>query len=125
MAGDRDTPLGWVGVGRMGRALVERLLRAGHDVRIYNRTREKAEPLRELGAEVVDSPADLATCAIVFTMVAGSNDVDEIVTGESGLLSRPDAKLYELLFPSSGQRRRTKNAHSNDGDSRMKVELDN
>ncbi len=92
MAGDRDTPLGWVGVGRMGRALVERLLRAGHDVRIYNRTREKAEPLRELGAEVVDSPADLATCAIVFTMVAGSSDVDEIVTGESGLLSHPDAK---------------------------------
>ncbi len=92
MAGDRDTPLGWIGVGRMGRALVERLLRAGHDVRIYNRTREKAEPLRELGAELVDSPADLATCAIVFTMVAGSSDVDEIVTGESGLLSHPDAK---------------------------------
>jgi 3-hydroxyisobutyrate dehydrogenase len=92
MGGDQDTPLGWVGIGRMGRALVERLLRAGHDVSVYNRTREKAEPLRELGAKIVDSPADLAACEIVFTMVAGSSDVDEIVTGESGLLSNPGAK---------------------------------
>jgi 3-hydroxyisobutyrate dehydrogenase len=88
MAGDAVT-LGWVGVGRMGKALVTRLLEAGHPVRVYNRTREKALDLEALGATIVDLPADLAECDIVFTMVAGSADVEAVVTGPDGLLSRP------------------------------------
>jgi 3-hydroxyisobutyrate dehydrogenase len=83
--------LGWVGTGRMGYALATRLLEAGCDLSVYNRTRAKAEPLAELGATVVDSPADLANRDIVFTMVAGPADFEQVVTGESGLLSRPDA----------------------------------
>ena len=90
MSVDQGTRLGWIGVGRMGLALATRLLEAGHDVGVYNRTREKAEPLAELGATIVDSPADLADRDIVFTMVAGSADVDEVVNGPRGLLSRPD-----------------------------------
>ena len=81
MAGDERTRLGWVGVGRMGRALVTRLLNAGHDVGVYNRTRAKAEDLSDLGATVVDSPSELADRDIVFTMVAGSRDVEEVVGG--------------------------------------------
>ncbi len=81
--------LGWVGVGRMGRALVTRLLEAGHDVAVYNRTRAKAQDLEGLGATIVDSPADLADRDIVFTIVAGSADVEEVV---SALLSRPDVQ---------------------------------
>jgi 3-hydroxyisobutyrate dehydrogenase len=88
MAGDVVT-LGWVGVGRMGKALVTRLLEAGHPVRVYNRTREKALDLEAFGATIVDRPADLAECDIVFTMVAGSADVEAVVTGPEGLLSRP------------------------------------
>jgi 3-hydroxyisobutyrate dehydrogenase len=88
MGGDQGTTLGWVGVGRMGRALVIRLLEAGHEVGIYNRTREKAADLEELGATIVDSPADLADRDIVFTMVAASGDVEEVC---DGLLSRSDA----------------------------------
>jgi len=87
MAGDEVTSLGWVGVGRMGRALVTRLLRAGYEVGVYNRTREKAADLEGLGATVVDSPADLADRDIVFTMVAGSADVEEVC---AALLSRSD-----------------------------------
>src|SRR5215212_10569623 len=87
----RGRKLGWAGVGRMGYALAERLLRAGCDVAIYNRTRSKAEPLAELGATIVDSPADLADRDIVFTMVAGPEDFKAVVLGEDGLLSRPDA----------------------------------
>jgi 3-hydroxyisobutyrate dehydrogenase len=83
--------LGWVGTGRMGYALATRLLEAGCDVAVYNRTRAKAEPLGELGAVVVDSPADLVDCDIVFTMVAGSDDFKAVVLGENGLLSRSDA----------------------------------
>jgi 3-hydroxyisobutyrate dehydrogenase len=88
MGADQGTSLGWVGVGRMGRALVIRLLEAGHDVSVYNRTREKAVDLEALGATIVDTPADLADRDVVFTMVAGSADVQEVC---DGLLSRSDA----------------------------------
>src|SRR5215218_7633057 len=83
--------LGWAGTGRMGYELVSRLLRAGHDVAVYNRTRAKAEPLAELGAAVVDSPAELAGRDIVFTMVAGPADFKNVVLGDNGLLSRAHA----------------------------------
>jgi 3-hydroxyisobutyrate dehydrogenase len=86
----RSKTLGWVGTGRMGYALATRLLEAGCDLAVYNRTRAKAEPLAELGAAVVDVPADLADRDIVFTMVAGPADFKEVVTGESGLLAAPD-----------------------------------
>jgi 3-hydroxyisobutyrate dehydrogenase len=82
--------LGWIGAGRMGQELCTRLLAAGHDVSVYNRTRSKAQPLADLGATLVDSPADLADRDIVFTMVGGSADFDEVVSGEHGLLSRTD-----------------------------------
>ncbi|MBS1878438.1 MAG: NAD(P)-dependent oxidoreductase [Actinobacteria bacterium] len=81
--------LGWVGTGRMGLPLAKRLLEAGCDVSVYNRTRSKAEPLAELGAKIVDSPGELADRDIVFTMVAGSTDFEAVVLGEDGLLSRP------------------------------------
>ena len=81
--------LGWVGTGRMGYQLVERLLAAGCDVSVYNRTRAKAEPLADSGATIVDSPAELADRDVVFTMVAASADFVEVVTGPEGILSRP------------------------------------
>ena len=90
-AGLREKRLGWVGAGRMGSALAPRLLDAGCEVAVYNRTRAKAEPLAARGATLVDSPADLADCEIVFTMVAGPADFKEVVCGEAGLLSREDA----------------------------------
>jgi 3-hydroxyisobutyrate dehydrogenase len=82
--------LGWVGTGRMGFALATRLLDAGCDLAVYNRTRAKAEPLAELGAIVVDRPAELADRDLVFTMVADSDDFKAVVTGADGLLSSPD-----------------------------------
>src|SRR4051812_33785895 len=86
------TRLGWAGTGRMGYSLVSRLLEAGCEVAVYNRTRAKAEPLAELGATIVDSPAELAEREIVFTIVAGADDFREGVTGAAGLLSHPPAR---------------------------------
>ena len=86
----KDRTLGWVGTGRMGYALATRLLEAGCNLAVYNRTRAKAEPLAELGATVVDSPAELADRDIVFTMVAGPEDFKAVVLGEDGLLSRAE-----------------------------------
>jgi 3-hydroxyisobutyrate dehydrogenase len=82
--------IGWIGAGRMGSALVKRLLANGCDVSVYNRTRAKAEALVEFGAKVVDSPADLADRDIVFTTVAGPKDVIEVTLGENGVFSRDD-----------------------------------
>ena len=79
--------VGWVGTGRMGFAIATRLLNAGADLAVYNRTRSKAEPLAELGAKVVDTPRDLADRDIVFTMVAGPQDVLEVALGDQGVLS--------------------------------------
>jgi 3-hydroxyisobutyrate dehydrogenase len=79
--------LGWVGTGRMGYALATRLLGAGCDLAVYNRTRAKAEPLADLGAKVVDEPAELADRDIVFTMVAGPEDFKAVVLGDKGLLA--------------------------------------
>ncbi len=78
MGGDRPR-LGWIGAGRMGAILATRLLQAGYDVAVYNRTRAKAQPLAELGATLVDAPRELADRDIVFTMVAGSSDVQEVI----------------------------------------------
>ena len=97
MTKGNGTRIGWVGTGRMGAALVRRLLDAGHDVAVYNRTRSKAEALAALGATVVDSPAALADCAVVFTMVGGSEDFKEVAIGPSGVLSRADATPRILI----------------------------
>ena len=61
--------LGWIGLGRMGYPMAERLLKAGHAVVIWNRTRAKAEPLAAIGARIVNQPKELAASDIVFTMV--------------------------------------------------------
>jgi 3-hydroxyisobutyrate dehydrogenase len=79
--------LGWIGTGRMGYAMAARLLRAGCQVTIYNRTRAKAEPLAPLGASIVDSPAALADCDIVFTSVSTSSDLLSVISGPLGLFT--------------------------------------
>src|SRR5690554_667102 len=82
--------VGWIGAGRMGFQLAKRLLDAGYDVAVYNRTRAKAEPLTEFGASVVDAPIELAGRDIVFSMVSADKDLQHVMLGEGGLLTDPD-----------------------------------
>lgn len=79
--------IGWVGMGRMGYPMAERLVKAGYDVSVWNRTRAKAEPLEALGAKLVDSPRDLGSCDVVFTMVSTGKDVNQVYFGDNGVLS--------------------------------------
>ena len=79
--------LGWLGTGRMGSALVQRLLTAGCDVAVYNRTRSKAEPLAAVGATVAGSAAELADRDIVFATVGTPQDLLDAVLGPAGLIS--------------------------------------
>ena len=79
--------LGWIGIGRMGYAMAERLAKAGADVTVWNRTRAKAEPLVAAGAKIANRLTDLAACDIVFVMVSTWDDVREVIAGPQGLLS--------------------------------------
>ena len=83
----RNDTIGWIGIGRMGFAMAERLARAGADLTVWNRTRAKAEPLAARGAKIADALVDLAACDIVFVMVSTWDDVREVVAGPRGLLS--------------------------------------
>lgn len=79
--------IGWIGMGRMGFPMAERLVKAGYDVKVWNRTRSKAEPLAEQGAVLVDSPADLAGVDVLTTMVSTGKDVEALYFGENGVLT--------------------------------------
>lgn len=87
---EKSVRIGWIGCGRMGTAMAKRLVVAGHDVTVTNRTRAKAEVLGVLGAQVVDTPRDVAECDIVFIMVAGNSDLLDVTTGAHGVLSNPE-----------------------------------
>jgi 3-hydroxyisobutyrate dehydrogenase len=77
--------IGWIGAGRMGLPMAERLVKAGHDVTVWNRTAAKAEPLRRHGAKVAASLADLAAADIVFSIVSTGKDLEEVYFGKGGV----------------------------------------
>jgi 3-hydroxyisobutyrate dehydrogenase len=79
--------IGWIGLGRMGEAMVKRLLKAGHPARVWNRTAAKATPLVEYGAVVVPARQDLASCDAVFTMVSTTDDLKDVLFGAGGLVT--------------------------------------
>jgi 3-hydroxyisobutyrate dehydrogenase len=91
MADMKQHKLGWIGIGRMGYAMAERLAKSGCDISVWNRTRSKAEPLAESGAKVVNALTDLAGCDIVFTMVSTGKDVKEVLFGANGVMSQGKA----------------------------------
>ena len=92
--------IGWIGAGRMGAAMVRRLIDAGRDVAIYNRTRSKADAVARGEATVVDRPVELADRDVVFTMVSASADFEAVVLGPDGLLSG-DGPAPRVLVDSS------------------------
>ncbi len=86
--------IGWVGTGRMGHAMAARLLAAGQDVHVWNRTRSKAEDLADAGATVVGTVGELADRDVVFTMVSADADLLSVTLGPDGLLSQQVAPRY-------------------------------
>ena len=89
MATNKDlaASLGWIGTGRMGYAMAERLAKAGCRIAVWNRTRSKAEPLASHGAAIVDTPLELAGNDIVFSMVATQDHLVDVLFGKSGVMS--------------------------------------
>ena len=79
--------IGWIGLGRMGEAMVIKLLKAGHDVHVWNRTASKAAHLADYGAQIEATKLGLADCEVVFTMVSTTDDLKEVLFGPGGLIT--------------------------------------
>ena len=80
--------IGFIGLGNMGSAIAMNLLKAGHEMVVYNRTPARAEPLRKAGATVAASPAQAAHSAdVVFTMVADDAALISVTFGETGIVA--------------------------------------
>src|SRR6266851_8818373 len=82
---DKAQKIGWIGMGRMGFPMAERLLKAGYDVSIWNRTRSKAEPLAKSGGRIVDKPSELAGVDVLFAIVSTGADLEEVYFGPNGV----------------------------------------
>ena len=78
--------IGFIGLGNMGLPMATNLLKAGHSLRVYNRTPEKAQPLLEQGAVLAETPADaVETGGIVLTMLANDRAVEDVVLADGWL----------------------------------------
>jgi 3-hydroxyisobutyrate dehydrogenase len=71
--------LGWIGTGRMGYEMAARLAKGGCDIVVWNRTKAKAEPLKNYAAKIADALTELASRDIVFCMVSTWDDVKEVI----------------------------------------------
>ena len=78
--------LGYLGLGMMGFPMSRRLVNAGHDVMVWNRSAGKAKPLADAGAKLATSPREMADrCDIIFMCVTDAAAVEDVVFGPDGL----------------------------------------
>src|ERR671918_289509 len=79
--------VGFIGLGIMGRPMAKNLMDAGYDLAVHNRSPEKAEELASEGATAAGSPREVAeSCDVVITMLPDSPEVEEVLSGEDGVL---------------------------------------
>jgi 3-hydroxyisobutyrate dehydrogenase len=117
------TRIGWIGTGVMGSSMCGHLVAAGYRASVYNRSAEKAKPLVEKGAKLLDSPQAVAQASdVVFTIVGYPKDVREVTLGENGTLAgaKAGAVLVDMttsepaLAVEIDQAARAKGVHSVD-----------
>ncbi|MFN0055658.1 MAG: NAD(P)-dependent oxidoreductase, partial [Planctomycetales bacterium] len=83
-----QTRIGWIGTGVMGASMVGHLMAAGFQATVYNRRKEKAEPLLAKGAAWGTSPREVAAASdIIFSIVGFPTDVRQVMLGEDGALA--------------------------------------
>src|SRR5919198_748005 len=108
--------IAFLGLGQMGTPMATRLLGAGHDVTVWNRTAERAQPLAGKGAVVASSPAEAAAGVdVAITMLAAPEALEEVVFGHDGLASvlGPGQMLIEMstMGPKAERRVASRLAH--------------
>jgi len=98
-AGEVKPRIGFLGMGAMGSRLAARLLKAGYPLTVYDRTREKAQPLARLGADVAGTPGEVAArCMIVLSCLTDDAAVEAVLQGPGGAFdgARPGATFIEM-----------------------------
>ncbi len=89
--------VGFVGLGNMGSPMAHNLIKAGHQLTVYNRTRSRAEELASAGTTVADTPRDVATNAeVVITMLADDHAVEAMVFGPGNILESLPANAIHV-----------------------------
>ena len=79
--------VGIIGTGLLGSAIAKRLASSGHKISAHNRTRQKAESLKNFGIEVVDSPKELASkCELVITILKDASVIEQMAFGDNGII---------------------------------------
>ncbi|HML30523.1 MAG TPA: NAD(P)-dependent oxidoreductase [Hyphomicrobium sp.] len=109
--------VGFIGLGHMGSAIATNLLKAGHEVTVYNRTRAKAEALVSHGAKIASTPGEACSGDAVFTMLADDKALESVVFDASGILAdlKPDAIHISSSTISAALSKRLAEAHTKAG----------
>ncbi|WP_172249464.1 NAD(P)-dependent oxidoreductase [Saccharibacillus deserti] len=96
------TIVGFAGIGVMGKSMAGHIMDKGYEVHVYNRTPAKAQELVERGAVWHDSPGNLAqVCNVIITMLGYPKDVEEVYTGEDGLIAHAKKGAYLIDMTTS------------------------
>ena len=106
--------VGFIGLGIMGKPMSKNLLKAGHELVVYNRSKASVEELCAAGAKGAESPAEVAKeCKVIITMVPNSPQVREVCLGENGIVKgrvqsyrRGAFKERDRAYGRAGERRR-------------------
>lgn len=108
---------GFIGLGNMGQPMARNLLKAGHELAVYNRTRSRAEALAGEGAQVARTPAEACASGVVMSMLADDHAVEECVFGGAGILGALPAGGVHTSFStiSTALSRRLAEAHGEKG----------
>ena len=94
--------IGFIGTGVMGKSMAHHLLKAGYELYVYTRTKEKAEELLNQGAKWADTPKELAQHAnVIITMIGYPKDVEDIYLGEQGLIVNGKPGTYMIDMTTS------------------------
>ena len=119
MAGEglQSMKIGFLGLGGMGSAMARNLLKAGHQLTVFNRTRSKAEELQREGAQVAANPAEAASGEVAITMLADDRAVEQVSWGPHGLIAhlRPGAIHISMSTISPALSGRLAEAHTQAG----------
>lgn len=98
----KETAVGFIGIGVMGKSMAGHIMKAGYPLHIYTRSANKAAELIDQGAVWHDSPSSLAAvCDVIITMVGYPKDVEEVYLGEQGLLKHAQAGTYFIDMTTS------------------------
>jgi 3-hydroxyisobutyrate dehydrogenase-like beta-hydroxyacid dehydrogenase len=114
MKGDGEMKVGFIGLGNMGSAIARNLIKAGHDLTVYNRTRSHAEPFASLGARIAETPGEAAAdAAVLITMLAHDAAVEAVIFAPGDALEALSAGAVHISMStiSVGLSRRLADAH--------------